>query len=324
MAPRPSLSLRSRFRILLVRSITYFYSLLDRYFSSPKTPQPSSKIKILSTISSQNGAIELLFYLPKNANLKSKSLNPLIINFHGGGWIFGTPQMDARWAARVIDTGAVFVSVGYRLAPEHPFPTPHQDCVDAIIWLHEHAEEYQIDRTKIILSGSSAGGNMVFTTAMWLKAEMDKKVDLAGIISFYPSVDRTLNDEQRLAENPNSAGKQALPASWRELMTSCYTGSTSVPVDLASEYVSPGLAHDDLLQNALPNRISIFTCGWDDLLSESELFRKRLLEIGKIVGGSTIEGVGHAWDRVPTFKKGNKKMDNMYTEAIRDMKDMLS
>ncbi|OQO10768.1 hypothetical protein B0A48_04068 [Cryoendolithus antarcticus] len=94
---------------------------------------------------------------------------PVIVNFHGGGFTLGTSKDDARWCATVVDEcDAVVVSVDYRLAPEHPFPTAVEDGADAVVWVHKHASDLGIDADKIALSGFSSGGNMAFTVPLRL------------------------------------------------------------------------------------------------------------------------------------------------------------
>ncbi|USW55775.1 Putative alpha/beta hydrolase-3 [Septoria linicola] len=94
---------------------------------------------------------------------------PVIINFHGGGFTLGSPHDDARWAGTVVqELNALVVSVDYRRAPEYPFPTAVEDGVDAVLWLHKHADELGLDRSKILLSGFSSGGNMAFTVPLRL------------------------------------------------------------------------------------------------------------------------------------------------------------
>lgn len=98
---------------------------------------------------------------------------PVVINFHGGGFTLGAPTDDARWCGTVVDEcNAIVVSVDYRKAPEFPFPTAVEDGVDAVIWIHKHAEELGIDREKIALSGFSSGGNMAFTVPLRLYDEI--------------------------------------------------------------------------------------------------------------------------------------------------------
>ena len=305
---------------LWIRLISGIFSILDRNFSKPKAPQPSFKMKISSTISRQAGSIELLFYTPVFS--AESGPKPVVINFHGGGFVFGNPQMDARWASEVVKAGTVLVSVGYRRAPEHPFPTPVEDCVDAIVWVRNHAQQFNLDPTKIFLSGFSAGGTLVFAAAMKLHAEVDHTVNLAGIISFYPALDQTQTPEQRLAKNPASAGESSLPKSWRKMFNESYIASPSI--DMSSPYLSPALASNDTLRNALPQKLAIFTCGFDDLLEEAETFRKTLQSLGKEVGGSIIKDVRHAWDKMPKYGKGDTKRDQMHSEAIAQLKSMCS
>ena len=98
---------------------------------------------------------------------------PVVLNFHGGGFTLGSPTDDGRWCHTVVDEcNAVVISVDYRLAPEHPFPTAVEDGVDAVIWTHQHAEELGLDPDKIALSGFSSGANMAFTVPLRLWDEM--------------------------------------------------------------------------------------------------------------------------------------------------------
>ena len=115
--------------------------------------------------------IELYFYLPPGHDeiLQGDPLHrfPCVINFHGGGFCLGEATDDKYWARVVMEqVNCIFVSVNYRRAPEHPFPTPVDDCVEAILFLANHAEEFCIDRTNVALSGFSAGGNLAFTSAL--------------------------------------------------------------------------------------------------------------------------------------------------------------
>jgi hypothetical protein len=98
---------------------------------------------------------------------------PVVLNFHGGGFTLGSPMDDARWCTTVVDEcNAVVISVDYRRAPEMPFPTAVEDGVDAVIWVHQHAEELGIDPNKIALSGFSSGANMAVTIPLRLWDEM--------------------------------------------------------------------------------------------------------------------------------------------------------
>lgn len=98
---------------------------------------------------------------------------PVVLNFHGGGFTLGSPMDDARWCTTVVDEcNAVVIAVDYRRAPEMPFPTAVEDGVDAVIWVHQHAEELGIDPNKIALSGFSSGANMACSIPLRLWDEM--------------------------------------------------------------------------------------------------------------------------------------------------------
>jgi len=86
---------------------------------------------------------------------------PAFLYMHGGGWSQGnldTAEVECGPMASLVP--CTVVSVGYRLAPEHPFPTPLEDCVAAYTWLLDHAAELAIDPGRIAVGGSSAGGNL--------------------------------------------------------------------------------------------------------------------------------------------------------------------
>ena len=130
-----------------------------------------------ATVSPLKGKFRLNFYVPKDykrhRKLKGVKRYPVVINFHGGGFVLGTAHDDARWCNIVVEeVGAVVVSVDYRLAPEYPFPTAVEDGADAILWLAQHAEEYMLDPERFAVSGFSSGGNMSFTVPLCLQGEL--------------------------------------------------------------------------------------------------------------------------------------------------------
>ncbi|CAE6424770.1 unnamed protein product [Rhizoctonia solani] len=87
---------------------------------------------------------------------------PVLVYFHGGGWVLGNIDTENSFSARTCLTAkCVVVSVDYRLAPEHVFPAAVDDSWTAIEWIYERgANELGIDPLKIAVGGSSAGGNL--------------------------------------------------------------------------------------------------------------------------------------------------------------------
>lgn len=86
---------------------------------------------------------------------------PAILYIHGGGFVIGSIETEHSVAvglARAL--GVVVVSVDYRLAPEHPYPAPLEDCYSALVWLAENSVKLNVDSTRIAVMGQSAGGGL--------------------------------------------------------------------------------------------------------------------------------------------------------------------
>lgn len=112
---------------------------------------------------------------------------PAVCWYHGGGYVTGSAQSDARWCARLAtDLGAVVVSPEYRTAPRHPFPAAHDDCFRALTWLHEHAGELGIDPQRVAVGGDSAGGGLAAAVAQRAR---DEGVPVCFQSLVYPMLD---------------------------------------------------------------------------------------------------------------------------------------
>jgi acetyl esterase len=95
---------------------------------------------------------------------------PLVVYFHGGGWVTGSVAVADVPCRRVaLAARAAVVSVEYRRAPESPFPAPLDDAVAATAWLAGHAAELGGDPDRLAVLGDSAGGNLAAATAVALR-----------------------------------------------------------------------------------------------------------------------------------------------------------
>lgn len=95
---------------------------------------------------------------------------PLAVYFHMGGFVIGSPNTQQKLCAELaLGSGAVFVSVDYRLAPEHPAPAALDDCVAAARYAVAHAAEFGADGSRYCLVGDSAGANLVAGTAIQMR-----------------------------------------------------------------------------------------------------------------------------------------------------------
>jgi acetyl esterase len=100
----------------------------------------------------------------------AKAPAPALVFFHGGGWVIGNIHVYDGVCRRLASYGGFpVVSVDYRLAPEHKFPAPLEDCVAALHWVAGHGAELGIDGSRLVIAGDSAGGNLSLATAMSLR-----------------------------------------------------------------------------------------------------------------------------------------------------------
>jgi len=113
---------------------------------------------------------------------------PAVVNFHGGGWVSGDVYQSEWWASSVAAlAGVVVVSVEYRLAPEHPYPVPVEDCYAATVWVHAHAARLGVDPARLAVMGDSAGGNLAAVVPMVARDRGGPAI--AFQVLLYPSVD---------------------------------------------------------------------------------------------------------------------------------------
>ena len=109
---------------------------------------------------------------------------PVLLYFHGGGFTVGSPETHEVLCKHLAHLAhCAVVSLDYRLAPEHTFPTAHNDAFDALEWLHQNAASLGLDPTRIALGGDSAGGTLTAATAI---AARDAQIDLKLQLMFYP------------------------------------------------------------------------------------------------------------------------------------------
>jgi acetyl esterase len=129
------------------------------------------------------GPIGARLYTPAGAS----ATTPGLIYFHGGGFAIGDLETHDGHCRRLTSFAGVRVlAVDYRLAPEHPFPAGHDDCLAATRWAFDHAAEIGFDPSRIAVGGCSAGGNLAASVSIDLKN--DPKRRLAFQLLLYPGI----------------------------------------------------------------------------------------------------------------------------------------
>lgn len=140
---------------------------------------------------------------PKNRDLADA---PVLIQIHGGGWTIGNKeQQGILLMNRMAQQGWVCVSVNYRLAPKHRFPTQIVDVKRAIAWVHENIKEYGGDSSYVVITGGSAGGHLSALAALtpglaeYQPGFEDSDTSVAGCVPFYGVYDLGGITEERAA-----------------------------------------------------------------------------------------------------------------------------
>ncbi|VEB99715.1 Lipase 2 [Cedecea lapagei] len=122
-------------------------------------PDVIKKLETRKITLSAGRRIEVRLYTPTNASQQGKL--PAILFAHGGGWVSGDLDThDVLARAMANGTGAMVVSVAYRLAPEYPAPCGIEDVYGALLWIYGNAVTLGIDNQRIAVAGDSAGGNI--------------------------------------------------------------------------------------------------------------------------------------------------------------------
>ncbi len=110
----------------------------------------------------------------------------LIVYFHGGGWVVGSRDTHHTVAALLAaDTGCAVISIDYRLAPEHPFPTPCDDATEAVQWLAGQRNSLAVDPDFLAVAGDSAGGHLAAGAAAKANAQAGRRLVNAQLL-IYP------------------------------------------------------------------------------------------------------------------------------------------
>ncbi|MCX2932486.1 alpha/beta hydrolase [Mycobacterium sp. CVI_P3] len=208
-----------------------------------------------------------------------------VLYIHGGGMVVGSPQSEIRGAAALArELGAVVVSPDYRLAPEHPFPAALDDCMAALYWIRESADELGIDPDRIAVTGSSAGGGL---TAAVAQRAHDEGIVLRAQAMAYPMID----DRTVLRADHDGRGRFLWTPASNRLGWTAYLGRSPREAD-APEYAAPARRED--LSGLAPAWIGIGDL--DLFYDESIDYADRLRTAGVDCELVTVPGMYHGAD----------------------------
>jgi acetyl esterase/lipase len=227
-------------------------------------PRPMARVESV-TIPGPGGELPARLYVALGT---PRPPQPLLVYFHGGGWVVGDLDThDGLCRFLAAHSGCRVLSVDYRRAPEHPFPAPLEDAVAAFTWAHENAVELGADPTRIAVGGDSAGGNL--STALCLQLR-DGGVPLPAMqLLLYPVTDVV-------------GGQQS-----RDTFAEGFFLTRDDMEWFESHYIPDGIDDDEPRASmmrapdvsGLPPAY-VATAGFDPLRDEGEIYAKRMREAG--------------------------------------------
>lgn len=224
--------------------------------------------------------------IPARVYRKKGSTNRgLMVFVHGGGMIMGSIDSNHLTVSRYVErTGITALSVGYRLAPEHPYPAQQDDVIEAIAWAHSHAGELNIDRARIGLVGESAGGGIAAGVSLRLRDAGEHPIACQLLV--YPMLDDRTDSAGTMASKFLTWTVADNQTGWNALLEG-KAGTDDVP-----EYAAPARATN--LGGLPPTYVEVGTL--DLFRDEDEKFANDLQAAGVDVEFHLRHGAPHGFE----------------------------
>ena len=191
----------------------------------------------------------------------------LVVYFHGGGFVIGSIGLMDNVARELThSSGAVVISVEYRLAPDHPYPAGFEDCASVTQWALDNSDRFDVPQHKVVVAGESAGGNLAAATALHQRDIGGPP--LAGQVLIYPGTAGPL-------VHPSTYEFDGLIISRRagEIYWTAYSGGQNIDTD---PYAAP--LHAASLAGLPPALVVLGGC--DMLRDEGRAYAARLRDEG--------------------------------------------
>jgi acetyl esterase len=226
------------------------------------------------------GTLPLRIYEPDG-----EGPHPTVVFFHGGGFVSGSIETaDTVCRMLVNRADAVIVSVGYRLAPEHPWPAAIKDCYEAAMWTERNVSDYGGDPSHLVLAGDSAGGTLSTVVSMMATERGMPGVDRQLLL--YPATTYMDPMESR-SQNGTGYFITARDLLW---FAQHYIEDE---IDAHHPWAFPMNARQDVLAELPP--AYVLTCGYDPLRDEGHAYARRLAEAGVDVEYENFDDVVHGF-----------------------------
>ena len=238
----------------------WLHERIDETFTAMNEDRPPVASEVDHRIPVGGGEITARVYRPD-----ADGPLPGYLYLHGGGWWLGTlDQSDSACRGIATDAACVVVSLDYRLAPEHKFPTAPEDSYAALLWIVDHADELGVDSARIAVGGGSAGGNLAAVVSLMARDRGGPELVLQ--VLEIAALDFTTPDKEQYVD--------------------LYLGDRD---NATNPYASPLLAPD---LSGVPPAL-VMSAEFDTLAKEDAAYAQRLRDAGIAVEERCWEGQFH-------------------------------
>jgi acetyl esterase len=263
--------------------------------------KPAVAVTYQLSIPSDYGPIPARFYRAT----KGAKPCPLLVYFHGGGFMLGSLALYDTACRRLAVAGECAVlSVDYRMAPETPFPGAVLDAYAATRWANDHAQLLNIDNAKIAVGGDSAGGNLAAVVAQI--AQDSKEFALALQVLIYPMTDQS---REYPSYQRNAKGYMLTTAALHWFMDHYVPDHEDRKDPKASPMLRQSL-------QGLPPAL-VISAEFDPLVDENEAYAKRLKEAGVRCDYVCFAGMIHPFFTLGGIVEDSAKAEGLIAAALR-------
>jgi acetyl esterase len=262
-------------------------------------PEPVARVENWR-IPGPHGEIPVRIYWPEG-----QAPFPVLVYFHGGGWVIcDLDSHDGVCRALTRRAGCLTVSIDYRLAPEHKFPVPAEDCYAATQWVAANAAALGGDPARLAIGGDSAGGNLAAVVAQMARDRGGPPIAFQLLV--YPV---TNHDFETVSYRDNAQGYMlTLPA-----MGWYWDHYLKDPADGRNPYASPLQAAD---LSRLPPAL-VITAEFDPLRDEGEAYGARLRDAGVAATVHRYDGMIHGFFSMAALLTQAEDAVNEASTALR-------
>ncbi len=280
-------------------------ALYDVYSAQFRQPRPPGLVVEDRTVAVAHHGVPVRIYRPRRA--AGEPLPPVIQYMHGGGWVLGSiDSHDCITAEIAHATGAVVVSVDYRLAPEHPFPAAFEECYGVMEFVAHNSGELGVDARRFVIAGDSSGGNLA--AALALAARNEAGITLTGQVLIYP----VLGDGFEMASHEENADAPMLKTADMRTFWRRYLGGTDTTLN---PYAAPLLATS--LTHLPPAYIA--TAGYDPARDDGLAYAQGLRQAHVEAAYVCADDLAHGWLRARAMSPSAARAFEGVIAALRGM-----